>query len=446
VTDIIRRISLQALKRFATGGDSVPDLLLEIENLRKLHRIREKELLEDVALLTEERDHLLTVKDESSFAMNFLMDFARKDAPPIGKQTDWVTGIIDLPKEPNTFFFNPSIIRDRNGKIILFARRCRNKRESGDSAIFEKNDIMVFELNRDMSCKSKLLLNLPVNDARENFEDPRIVRFGDNWGLSCCSFIPNKSYAHQTVFLLDNSMRCLQRIDPVYGNNMAQPGTNIGNEKNWLWFAHGGSPYMIYRANPHRVVRMDGRLSPVEEHSTDEFNPLWQHGEVRGGTNPVLVEDLFWTFFHSSLPWIGGKRRYYMGAYAFENRPPFRIVRMTTLPLLTGTNQEHWFPGLPAVVFPCGAFHDRQSDSFTISFGVNDIACGHITIPMCDLMELTKKIREKRDVVSDEKPAKPILEQPSFRKVKTQRTRKSRYDKLAERIAAGETAVSERGA
>lgn len=41
--DIIRSLSLKALKRFANGGDGQADLLNEIEDLRKTLEIRTKE-------------------------------------------------------------------------------------------------------------------------------------------------------------------------------------------------------------------------------------------------------------------------------------------------------------------------------------------------------------------------------------------------------------------
>jgi hypothetical protein len=109
-----------------------------------------------------------------------------------------------------------------------------------------------------------------------------------------------------------------------------------------------------------------------------------------------------------------------MGAYAFEAKAPFRIVRMTTLPLLTGTNQQDWWPGLPAVVFPCGAFFDSAKNNFVISYGINDVDCGYMKLPLADLLEVTKVIRPKLD---------PIPERH-----KLKRNKKSKYNELAKRL------------
>lgn len=433
--DIIREISLKALRRFANGGDGHADLLMQIEDLRKTLEIRTKEHEEHLTQVREERDHWLSLYDETKFATEFLMSYAKNDVPKLSDQVDWEVGKIVLPEETGTYYFNPAIIQEPDGRILLFARRCRNKREKDEDVYLEKNDIVCFELTKDLRATKKALLQLTSHFPNEQFEDPRVVRFGDKYGLSCCTFVPFKSYAHQAMFLLDKQFLNVGRFDPVYGNNYAQAMVNDGHEKNWLYFVHDNAPHVVYSANPHVVVRLNGRLEKEQEYVTNEFNPLWKFGEVRGGSNPILADGLYWTFFHSSLPWINKKRRYYMGAYAFEAKAPFRIVRMTTMPILTGTNQEDWWPGLPAVVFPCGAFFDSAKNQFVISYGINDVDCGYLRLPLSDLLEITKVIRPERDVVSPEKPVRmgEVLDPiPRFHKQK-KRTLK-RYDQLAKRL------------
>lgn len=433
--DIIREISLKALRRFANGGDGHADLLMQIEELRKTLEIRTKENEEHLTQVREERDHWLSLYDETKFATEFLMSYAKNDVPTLAEQVDWEVGKIVLPEEVGTYYFNPAITQEPNGTIMLFARRCRNKREKDEDVYVEKNDIVAFELTKDLRATKKALIQLTSHFPNEQFEDPRVVRFGDKYGLSCCTFVPFKSYAHQAMFLLDKQFLNVGRFDPVYGNNYAQAMVNDGHEKNWLYFVHDNAPHMVYSANPHVVVRLNGRLEKEDQYVTNEFNPLWKFGEVRGGSNPILADGLYWTFFHSSLPWINKKRRYYMGAYAFEAKAPFRIVRMTTMPILTGTNQQDWWPGLPAVVFPCGAFFDSAKAQFVVSYGINDVDCGYIKLPLSDLLEITKVIRPKRDTVTPEKPMRmgEVLDPiPRFHKQKKRTLKK--HDQLAKRL------------
>ena len=432
--DIIRDLSIKALKRFANGGDGHADLLMQIEDLRKTLEIRTKEHEEHLTELREERDHWLALYDENKFAAEFLMSYAKNDVPPLKDQVDWEVGKIVLPQETGTYYFNPTILQEDDGRITFFARRCRNKREKDEDVYIEKNDIVMFELSRDLRATKKALITLNSHYPNEQFEDPRVVRFGDKYGLSCCTFIPFKSYAHQGMFLLDKHFHNVARFDPLYGNNNAQAMVNDGHEKNWLWFVHDNAPHMIYSANPHKVVRFNGRLEKEEEYTTDEFNPFYKFGEVRGGSNPILIDGMYWTFFHSSLPWIANKRRYYMGAYAFEAKAPFRIVRMTSMPILTGTNQHDWWPGLPAVVFPCGAYYESNKAQVVVTYGINDVDCGYIKIPYADLLEITKVIRPKRDVVNNERPPRFTDVIDPMPKLHKNRKKKTLHDKMAQRL------------
>jgi predicted GH43/DUF377 family glycosyl hydrolase len=197
-----------------------------------------------------------------------IMSLFEKDYPVLCEQIDVECGMIDLPKFPETVFFNCAITKDNDGRTLLFSRRCREKRASDETAYKERNDIVLFVLNENMKAISMQEVILPRTFTNENFEDPRIINFGSHWGLSCCSFVPRMSAAHQCVFLLDKEFRCVHRFDPIYGKNFAQAITNEGHEKNWLWFKHNGNPHLIYQANPHRVIRMDGGLNKQEEFET----------------------------------------------------------------------------------------------------------------------------------------------------------------------------------
>lgn len=166
-----------------------------------------------------------------------------------------------------------------------------------------------------------------------------------------------------------------------------------GMEKNWVFFSHGGKIHAIYSCHfDHVVLELDGEKVTREYHTP---GPRWQYGEIRGGTPPVPYKDGTWLrFFHSRIwdrknprkprnkterifqaqdriPW-----RYYVGALVMESEPPFRVLSVSSSPILTGT--EQWIPGCPHwkpnVVIPYGCV--PQEDGWTVSLGVNDaLAC-----------------------------------------------------------------------
>jgi predicted GH43/DUF377 family glycosyl hydrolase len=173
-------------------------------------------------------------------------------------------------------------------------------------------------------------------------------------------------------------------------------------------------PHLIYLTRPHEIVKWNQWNEPGEVYKTEETNPLWTHGDPRGGTPPVLVGKEYWSFFHSSLPWLHQKRRYFMGAYAIEAQPPFRITRMTSLPLLTGSKQDVWHPPQPLVVFPCGAIH--RNKTWLISMGVNDLMSAWIEIPHDDLVHLMRPVKaNKTDELVQKKEAVPNRFVPTCR-------------------------------
>jgi hypothetical protein len=183
-----------------------------------------------------------------------------------------------------------------------------------------------------------------------------------------------------------------------YGKNGHDLPSNTGHEKNWAWFIHEGELHMVYSMEPHVVVKCDSAASVVEEYSTKLENDIWFYGERRGGSNPIRIGDEYFAFFHSSTPWWHGRRRYYMGAYAFEAKPPFRITRSTTIPLLHGSKNNHRILEFPLVIFPGGSLYDEDKQEHFVVFGVNDFQSGWIKIPHSDLLALMKSyVQKKKD-------------------------------------------------
>jgi predicted GH43/DUF377 family glycosyl hydrolase len=150
---------------------------------------------------------------------------------------------------------------------------------------------------------------------------------------------------------------------------------------------------MIYLTQPHTVIEFDDNLTPGQQYVTEAPNVLWHHGLIRGGTSPVLVEDRYWTFFHSSTPWMHSKRRYHMGAYSFKAEPPFEMDRITPMPLLSGSQMDRWHPGKPLVVFPCGALY--RNGIWTVVGGYNDLGSFWIDIPHSQLVARTVDTQKK---------------------------------------------------
>lgn len=354
--------------------------------------------------------------------------------PGIMKQRGWHGGFFGfgrLELGPRARrFFNCSLLRHRD-EDWLFVRLAEDVSEHR----FGQNSIWAFRLDRHHVPVEGKKLTFPTGYDYQHFEDPRVTRFDDGRiALSYTTFVIEVSQdipgmtswygAHQAIAFLDDDLSVVEIIDPLYagnGGSVLQNGTGAGggkiNQKNWNWFQHDGAVHLVYMTEPHEVVRWSWDWKPEEVYRMQTVMPYWsEFGHPRGGTPPVRIGDEYWSFFHSSTDWKewnrdhpgDWKRRYHMGVYAFEAKPPFHITRVSEIPLLTASRMDPWMPGLPLVVFPCGAIlRDRR---WFISMGINDCAAGWIEVDHRDVENLTTPYESQKR--AETSPAPPKIAQP----------------------------------
>jgi predicted GH43/DUF377 family glycosyl hydrolase len=226
-------------------------------------------------------------------------------------------------------------------------------------------------------------------------EDPRGVVIDDRLFLFFVTIEKNQigratgSQMHITEFrLLDNTPESLYSFvlpkNPTGAAHLA--GTQW--EKNWVPFhTQGREIALIYSHEPWVVLMLEiceaGRGEAprlVSAHSTPGIR--WLHGEIRGGTPPLVFDDEHLiTFFHSSQV-IGSRNVYMVGACVFESARPFRPTLFTTDPLLVApyysTVQRFGWPVLASVIFPLGA--QRETAGYTLLCGIDDGEVGIIEV------------------------------------------------------------------
>lgn len=314
-----------------------------------------------------------------------------QEFPSILEQTDFKVGFFNfgLMEQKGTDYFNCGLVQRPDG-IWLIARRSRQRK----GVRFGMNDIMAFLLDGKRPVKG-YQVRLQKRWPDEQWEDARAYYHDGKTYISCCDFVwSNQGWtgAHQIVERVSSDWFGQKRFDPIYGHNGENLGRNSYHEKNWIWFFHNGEPHLVYQSNPHVVARFNWNFELMDEWQNTELDLGWDYGEIRGGTPPVLVGDEYWTFYHSSVEWKPPYRRYVMGAYAFESKPPFRITRNTLFPILTGSDKDPHGDRKPIVVFACGAI--IQNGVWFVTFGVNDLKCGWMEIPHDKLLEMTFPVDE----------------------------------------------------
>jgi len=158
-------------------------------------------------------------------------------------------------------------------------------------------------------------------------------------------------------------------------------------EKNWATFSTGDDLFAIYSHKPHTILRIDGRRA-TKLFVNDQRLP-WSGGEIRGGASPVRVGDEFYHFFHGYLR-RGGEIRwvYSVGLYTFEAKPPFRITRMCSEPVLMSEGRVREDAD---IIYPCGAI--IRNGWWHISYGFQDQSCHIATLVAADVERVLRGIQ-----------------------------------------------------
>lgn len=306
--------------------------------------------------------------------------------PSFTEQTEWESGIFTFPTTTvPTAYFNCSIA-EKDGDRWLFTRRQRFNTDPG-AVGSSRNDLAIFRIRPNMTLDPTAIIpGLPNRYPAEQWEDPRATT-----GNDCQTYVAFSTWVHYKTWNIRQSFTRLTRdwrrfeviYEPSYGGNSPKPEKASGHEKNWVWFEYGDKWYCVYMINPHTIFGVDTAGNPIIPMIGKRLELPWAYGEPRGGTPPIRIGEEYLCFFHSAVTWKKPKRRYFMGVYTFSAEPPFELQRITSEPLLVGSDQDFRVLGGPLVIFPNGALLD--AGTWTIVFGVNDENCGWIKIPHGDI-------------------------------------------------------------
>jgi hypothetical protein len=272
--------------------------------------------------------------------------------------------------------YNSGLLRQSNGDLWLLSR------------VFEfeprfRSKLVWQQIDPDTHTLTVLgELRIPGLTETSNAEDARIVRGPDDtiWIVFTEAIYDRPPWkVRMRVARIGPGCSLFEaELKPMirYGGN----GTDNGSEKNWQLFFIGERMFFSYRPYPHSVIEVQPATMEVigTWDAQTVQNWVWQYGPLSGGTPPIPWRGSLVSFYHGSMPHPTKRRRYFMGAFTFEAKPPFRILEVTP-PLLRGSLNDPQsmdppnHPGLPIVVFPVGLLNDPTiPDRVIVSMGVND--------------------------------------------------------------------------
>ncbi len=221
-------------------------------------------------------------------------------------------------------------------------------------------------------------------------EDPRLIDLGEKVFLIFNDIKEGTKFGNRWMYIAEIKRKkkafTLGKI-----HHIKPPNRPARVEKNWMPFIYKDELYMVYQPSPHEVFKVNPEDGKVEKLFITEADFHWPLGEVRGGTQAIEFEGRYLTFMHSSVwtePTVWRKnpiRYYFMGAYTFENNPPFAVTSYTPGPL---HHPEFYLArNWKRVVFPSGLVSDKSY--FYVAYGEND---RHINIAVIDKQRLKESL------------------------------------------------------
>lgn len=282
---------------------------------------------------------------------------------------------IKIPGYP--YAFNPSITPWKKGYLLCFRAgkgSCGEVDPWGqlimrDPKCTSSDTIGLVKLNQEFELEGEVhLLELPQFHEKMKVQDPRFVQMKERTFLAYSDNVPSP-------IGMDGSKRRMVVIElseeggSFYTKNpkllVDFDGEDYSKrEKNWVPFAYEESLLFSRYIAPHQVMIPLEEKEGCLQYSYYETNPSWDWGEIRGGTQALKISDEeYLSFFHSSTPLksVQSKKKrmlhYFMGAYTFSSKPPFKINRISPSPIVgekfyNGPAYRTWKP--LRVVFPGG--------------------------------------------------------------------------------------------
>lgn len=280
-------------------------------------------------------------------------DEPAREARELPPRAFTAVGPAGLTTSPGGYAFNAGLIRHA-GHLLM----CYRVGWAG-------SDVHVAVLADALTPVRSVRLDLGHRRAGFGREDPRLFVHRGRLHVSFTGFEVTPPRGMRTSVLyarLSDDLRVEEVFYPDYSRR------SYPHEKNWVFFDHDGDLYCVYSIEPHVVLRVDGNRAETAHESDTPF--AWSGGHLRGGASPVRVGDRWYHWFHGRRD---ADTSYNVGCYAFDARPPFRVLAMTPHPVLwadPADNARHPHPNYAAVAFPGGAV--LEGGVWRVAMGWND--------------------------------------------------------------------------
>jgi predicted GH43/DUF377 family glycosyl hydrolase len=226
-----------------------------------------------------------------------------------------------------------------------------------------------------------------------NCADPRLIWTSQKKLLMVYSSTEEVGIRNECIrgaFIMDlNESRSF--IDPIPFR--VSPFDLKQRQKNWMPFLYEGEVHLISSVCPHAVwhLKLDAKLPVCEKLYETKWDHPWMFDEfLRGNTNIVKLDDGNYLGTFHTASWYDRRCFYDNGAYVFEGKPPFRVLRCANRSYLKAEDaiEPHFRKhDLIVCTFPCGMV--REGNKLLISYGDNDSVTKIMETTTEDMLALT---------------------------------------------------------
>lgn len=299
------------------------------------------------------------VEEEKIFPLEEQIDFNKL-------KQDFIleTKKIQIPEHPHAF--NPSIIRWKGQLLMSF--RCYDPKTRATNPI----GLVWLDENFEPISTPQIFefpFHNPVLLSKQ--QDPRLIAVNGRLFLVYNNIkedVIHREMRRMFIVELFESQGLFTSSQPECLLHFENEN-EMRYEKNWVPFEYNGELLLAYSIIPHRIMRpLEGTHSCETLYDT-RIPFTWDWGVPRGGTQALLDKDHYLSFFHSwkDIPTVqsNGKKitHYVLGAYIFENKPPFSILAVSPEPIVADNFYEPpyyrtWKP--LRCVFPAGILLDEE--------------------------------------------------------------------------------------
>jgi hypothetical protein len=252
-------------------------------------------------------------------------------------------------------YINPGVIPWK-GRLFLASGLAWGFTEGGKSA----NEKTEFQWVNNTyfpfhSSEDYLGISTKINPLNQELvgQDPRFIQVDENRLFVAYTNRFGHVVRMGMAEVVLNTDTGITSLENVHGT-INPPEGHRGDEKNWSPFLYNGTVLMIQSINPLHVVQLDdyshtngdpgGYGNSIDSHTVslaEEVPVFFHHGHLRGGTNAILVGDVYLSLFHTAFHVPGNfLKSYWMGAYTFSAQPPFKLLSVSPYPIVSKRMKE----------------------------------------------------------------------------------------------------------